>query len=238
MSPEAIANLFEMCLQAGIGLYLIALGFRWIGKKPGVSERYDQWQGRVGGYFKVAGPLLIVIAVVLFAFKPTRAKTAAADWTLVKTEDGKASVLMPGKPEDSTQTVDGEFGKINVHVSKDVVISGKIIYVFNYADHPPDTFEKKSEKEFFRTSTLGTLASVEGKLIEEKESTRNGLKGNEVRLNSPSKHASFHAWTTIQKSRVYSLTLITHESVKEPEESEKFFDSFKINEADQAEKRE
>jgi hypothetical protein len=46
-----------------VGVYCLLVGFRLVGNKPGENPRYDQWHARFGIFLKVAGPVLMVLAV-------------------------------------------------------------------------------------------------------------------------------------------------------------------------------
>jgi hypothetical protein len=237
MSPETIGHLFELVLLASIGLYVTALGLRWLGKKQGVSERYDEWHGRFGRFFKIAGPIIILTAVLQACLNPPKWKSlpaiAPAEWTVVKSEDGLASVLMPGKSEESTRSMEGEFGEVKLHLFKFVTGGGRYVCLFMYADHPVATFDKVSAEEFLKSARDSSLENLGGKLIEEKDQTRNGRKGKELRVIVPSKHLVLHTRTVIQRPRrVYSLSVFSPENESAPYDTDKLFDSLKIDESD------
>jgi hypothetical protein len=237
MTSEKFAILVELLLQGGVGLYLVAMGFRWIGKKPGVSERYDEWHAKSGPFFKVVGPTLIVIAVFLASSRMNGANSSSAiapgDWTIVKTQDGRASVLMPGKSEELSRSMDGEFGKIDVHMWKCTTRGEGFFYFFSCANYPPATFAKVSQDEIYKRSREFALAEFDAELIEEHEKARNGLNGQEYRAKSTSKHSVLYVRNLIQNSRVYSFLIVERAIAKEPAESEKFFNSLKIEDRDQ-----
>lgn len=47
------------------GLYCLAMGKRWIGKKPGVSAEYDRWHASQGRHLSWMGPLVSAFAVFM-----------------------------------------------------------------------------------------------------------------------------------------------------------------------------
>jgi hypothetical protein len=67
MNPHLTGALVDGAIPVAAGLYLTLLGYRVVGKKPGESEKYDRWHARFGRFFKVGGPLLILITVVRLA---------------------------------------------------------------------------------------------------------------------------------------------------------------------------
>jgi hypothetical protein len=50
-----------------VGIFCLLVGFRVIGSKPGVDAKFDAMHARFGTFFKVAGPVLMIIAIVLLA---------------------------------------------------------------------------------------------------------------------------------------------------------------------------
>jgi hypothetical protein len=219
--------------MAGAGLYATGMGFRWIGKKAGVSEPYDQWHSKFGGFLKIIGPMIVLIAVFLASINLTRGISssgfARVDWTEVKTADGRARASLPGKPEESTRSMDGEFGEVKVHLFKFVTNGGRCVYLFMYADHPEATFAKGTIEDFLKAARDFSLESLGGKLLDQSDKTRNGLKGQEFRVDVPAKKLVMHARTVIQQPRVYSLSVFLPKDEKAPYDVDTFFGSLKID---------
>jgi hypothetical protein len=46
------------------GIYVLLVGFRVIGKKPGDDEKFDAWHAKFGTLLNVCGVVLIGLAVV------------------------------------------------------------------------------------------------------------------------------------------------------------------------------
>ncbi len=67
------AELFGVIVDKGImlfaGVYFTLLGFRIVGKKKGQSAEYDAKMAKVAPLFKICGPVLIVISLLLIAAK-------------------------------------------------------------------------------------------------------------------------------------------------------------------------
>lgn len=47
-----------------VGIFCLLAGFRVVGKKPGEDPKFDEWHGRFGIFLKIAGPVLIVLAII------------------------------------------------------------------------------------------------------------------------------------------------------------------------------
>ncbi len=58
-----MGSLVNAAIPFFVGIFLLLVGFRVIGKKPGEDPKFDEWHARFGVFFKVAGPVLIVLAV-------------------------------------------------------------------------------------------------------------------------------------------------------------------------------
>jgi hypothetical protein len=46
-----------------VGVYCLLVGFRIVGSKPGVNPKFDAWHARFELFLKIAGPVLILLAV-------------------------------------------------------------------------------------------------------------------------------------------------------------------------------
>jgi hypothetical protein len=55
-----------------VGIYCLLVGFRVVGSKPGVNPKYDQWHGRFGIFFKIAGPVLMVLGIFYLVIDSAR----------------------------------------------------------------------------------------------------------------------------------------------------------------------
>jgi hypothetical protein len=60
---EFMGALVNAAIPFAVGVYCLLVGFRVIGKKPGADPKFDAWHARFGIFFKVAGPILILLAI-------------------------------------------------------------------------------------------------------------------------------------------------------------------------------
>ena len=65
MNIETRVALIEHGLVFLAGLYALALGRRWVGKKPGLSVDYDRWHARIGRHLAWLGPVVCVCALLM-----------------------------------------------------------------------------------------------------------------------------------------------------------------------------
>jgi hypothetical protein len=61
-----MASLINAAIPFCVGIYCLLVGFRVVGGKPGVNPKYDQMLERFGIFFKIAGPVLMVLGVIYF----------------------------------------------------------------------------------------------------------------------------------------------------------------------------
>jgi hypothetical protein len=67
-----MAVLIDAAIPFLVGVYCLLVGFRVVGKKPGVNPKYDQWHARFGTVFKVVGPVLMLVGVIYLAVGSAR----------------------------------------------------------------------------------------------------------------------------------------------------------------------
>ena len=72
MNPRDFGILVEAGLGVLIGLYLTAMGCRWVGKPPGASAEYDLWHQKYGTIMKCSGPFLMALACVMYFMNKAR----------------------------------------------------------------------------------------------------------------------------------------------------------------------
>ena len=61
-----MANLINAAIPFLGGVYCLLVGFRVVGPKPGVNPKHDAMMVKFGAFFKVAGPVLMLVGVVYF----------------------------------------------------------------------------------------------------------------------------------------------------------------------------
>jgi hypothetical protein len=67
-----MASLVNAAIPFFVGVYCLLVGFRIVGSKPGANPKYDQWHERFGVFLKIAGPVLMVLAVIYLAIDISR----------------------------------------------------------------------------------------------------------------------------------------------------------------------
>jgi hypothetical protein len=64
-----MAQLVNAAIPFLVGVFCLLVGFRVIGSKPGVNPKFDAMHARFGTFFKIAGPVLMIIAIALLVME-------------------------------------------------------------------------------------------------------------------------------------------------------------------------
>jgi hypothetical protein len=67
-----MGSLVNAAIPFFVGVYCLLVGFRVVGSKPGVNPKYDQWHERFGLFFKIAGPVLMVVGILYLVIDNSR----------------------------------------------------------------------------------------------------------------------------------------------------------------------
>ena len=151
MRPEVVGELVSGAIPVIAGVYATLLGFRVVGKPPGLSEKYDAWHNRVGVIFRVLGPLVALFGLFQWfgggsSVNPPKtlseldksvietALSAAEAWKRYTTADGVCSAEFPQPPNQDRKTVYGvESNRLTLSPT------GRDVYcMLTYSDLPAD----------------------------------------------------------------------------------------------------
>jgi hypothetical protein len=69
MTAQFIARLIDLSITCTSGIIVLLMGFRVIGPKPGINEKYDAFHSKWGKHFRWMGPLIIVMSIFGFVVK-------------------------------------------------------------------------------------------------------------------------------------------------------------------------
>jgi len=126
--------------------------------------------------------LLVQLSVVTTAQQaPARNPTTESnsdDWKRYLSLHGRFSVLLPGAPVNSDETVQGPAGPFVLHRSSVRALSE---YAVMYADYPKQLTEKLSVDAIFDKAAMGGTASLNSKVL---SSSTTALDGYPARLRT------------------------------------------------------
>ncbi len=69
---DLILYLASQAISFGAGLAALLIGCRVIGKKPGQSAKFDEWQIKYGNLFKIGGGILMVTTLYIILERVSR----------------------------------------------------------------------------------------------------------------------------------------------------------------------
>jgi hypothetical protein len=180
----------------------------------------------------IATTLIIFMMTAVFACGAKNAQNAQkqADSTAYNSPEGRYSVLMPGKPELSSQEAPAHTGqKLTQYlaVCEDPDRANDAVYIVAYFDLAPDMVYK------FDEARDGYIKAVNGTLVSEKPIQLGKYAGRELRASAVAsgKELILLARFYLVEKRVYLIQFLFDKSAESPRiaaKGAKFFDSFAL----------
>ncbi|HEY7308874.1 MAG TPA: hypothetical protein VH643_05845 [Gemmataceae bacterium] len=224
MQPVSMAALVGATITFLGGLFAALLGFRLIGRQPSADPANEQRMVGVRRWFRLAGPLLMIFAILLLFIEPP---TPPREWRTVTTSDGVCSIEMPGEPaEGEGPVVKGQQRELGHWLSQD---GGTARYSISHSEIAEAYRELPSEKLL---KTIGenwlSAAQKQGQtqVIEERDLTENGWPGREITIEIDSQHMR-QKWFVVH-NRLYRVIASTPGDARHLEDARRFLDSFRI----------
>lgn len=165
-----------------LGTCLALLGFRVIGKRPGVSAQYDDWHRRRGWYLKWAGPLfalygLVIMITSIGGVSRSPGSPHVVQWARYTTSDGVCSAEFPGQPVQEATT---SFG-IAFNQWKLSLPDQDILYMLAFSDIPADAAPASDEQRLDAVRdgmpTVGSRLGMKYEFRHEERIVQNGVPG-------------------------------------------------------------
>ena len=156
------------------------------------------------------------------------------EWQEFKHEAGNFAVMMPGKPLEVSQTIEGEIGK--VPTKSFVARWGQITLIAMYADYPIVFDTPEAVKASLDTSRDIMLSKGRGKLISEKEHAFKNYPGRELTVGTDVVMMRLRMYLIQQRLYVLMVLLEGANDVKqlESKQADRFLDSFRLIEEPKA----
>lgn len=118
--------------------------------------------------------------------KPTVVKSIQPEWKLFKAPDGRFTVLMPGKPQQESQTQKTYMGEINLQVFLAQPPKQEVAYLVVYNDFPHDYGQMTNPQEILNNVRDMALKTTQGNLISQRSiRSSNGHPGKEIAYINP-----------------------------------------------------
>jgi hypothetical protein len=125
-------------------------------------------------------------------------------WQEFKHEAGNFTVMMPGKPTESSQTVESEIGKVPIYSF--TAQGGTLTYLAMYAEYPISLDTPEAAKTTLDNSRDLMLSRRNGKLISEKDISFGKYLGRE--LSAKIDGGALRSRTYIVNQRMYLLMVM------------------------------
>jgi hypothetical protein len=235
MRPEIVGELVEIAIPFFGGLYATLLGARVIGKKPGVSPKYDEWHDRNGGRLKVVGPLLMVVGAVLglsgiASVTDKQNVRHPANWQRYQTSDHVCSAEFPQPPKEDVKVNFGiESSGLRLYLE-----DRDTYYNLTYSDIPPDappaTDEERLDNIRELMPALGAQMGKKFEFVSEQRISKQGVVGRELEFAAGDKY-SLRTKVFILNKRIYRQIAVTPRNQTGDQDTLRFFESFMFEKA-------
>ena len=177
---------------------------------------------RVAGY----AVAFITAIVVYFGIQLFIAGDKLATFTEFRSDEGRFTVLMPGKPKAQNQVLDTPVGKVDMVMF--TAGSNKAGCVVAYADYPAQLINTTDPQKTLDGARDGAVKNVNGRLVSETSIYFHGLPARDVRIEIPGK-AFVTGRFILASPRFYELLFIAPTDTGREQDISKFFNSFTID---------
>lgn len=169
--------------------------------------------------------LMLIFALLATLMGCQTAPQMPAGWQET-TGDGKFSVYLPGKPQESTKTVTTGIGPLELHLF--VLDKDESRYIVVYNDFPMDLQKAGAVDTVLDSSSKGVVKGFGGKLISEKKITLQGNPGRELKIASASGKRLLRCRNYVVGSRLYYVEISVPNSEYDSKDTLAFLDSFRV----------
>ena len=143
-------------------------------------------------------------------------------WSTFTSEAGRFSVLMPGKPSDTSKTVDSQPGPYTTHLF--VLRNGANVFVVGWVDYDPRfNFERQTELEANRDNFVRNLKAT---LVETRNVKIDGYQA--IEFTAETDDRIFRSRVYLVGRRPYQIIIGSPKNVDDSVKINKFFNSFKV----------
>lgn len=237
MQPVTMAALIGASIIFVGGLLASLLSLRLIGKKPGVDPTYDQRLARVKPVLRVAGPALMIGAIVVLVAEPPWTPPPV-EWRVITTSDGVCQAEMPGTPtsEEGPLRVQG-LGEPQAQQLKVVQENGRVLYLLSHSDihEAPQDMSPGQLLDAIRANTLEIARHLgSAQLVREKDISADDHPGKELVIDIEQDRMQ-SKWYLVDK-RLYRAIVITPRDDQHLRDAGRFLASFRIVKKSDADK--
>lgn len=153
---------------------------------------------------------------------PSNSGVPSNTWSTFTSETGRFSILMPGKPSDSSETVDSQPGPYTTHLF--VLRNGTDVFLVGWVDYDPRfNFNRQAELEANRDNFVKNLKAT---LLETRAVKIDGYQA--IEFTAEVGDRIFHSRVYMVGRRPYQIVIGLPKNQDDSEKVKKFFNSFKV----------
>lgn len=168
--------------------------------------------------------LLILIGLFIYF-----AGCQQVTWEVFSSPKGSFSVQMPGTPTENKQTMNTPTGVIDIHMFI-LEQKGCGCYIVSYNDFPDSLIKTSSADQILDGARDGAIVKSQGKLQSEVPISINTYPGREFHVYGPDGKFAIRTRIYLVKNRLYQVGVVTSTGKSVSSDTNKFLNSFKINE--------
>jgi hypothetical protein len=211
------------------GIYATLVGFRLIGKKPGVNTKYDDWHNRYGLLLKILGPLTVLFGMFLWVngLEPPAPPSQGTAWSRYKTSDDVCSAEFPAAPKQQKSS----FGGVESNSWALNLPNTESYYTLSFSSMSTADASMTDEERFDATrDNLPLIFKQTGRKLRferEQKITENGVPGRLFEYAADEKYL-MRIKAFISNKQAYRVLAVVPRSEEGIAESDRFLSSFRF----------
>ena len=166
----------------------------------------------------------VIVLIAIHLFKGGGGKLPPFEQ--FRCEDGRFTVLMPGKPKQEKNTIDTALGKIDLIMY--MAGSRKISCIAGFCDYPQKYIDSTDPQKMLDGARDGAVANVKGRLVSETKVSFNSKPARQFVIEVPNR-GFITARIILVGPRMYQLMLIAPTNQGHEEDISRFFNSFTVD---------
>ena len=183
------------------------------------------------GLWILLGLAVVIALSIAVLWKFGRSSSVTFSWQEYKPQDGSYTVMLPKKPIESSQTLSGLSGQVQMYMSAtDMREQGA--YLVGYVNYP-ESVSKLSTDTLLDMAAQGAMNESGATMVSQKSITLDGYKGLEIEMSIPPEKFPGNGrgicriyWAA---PRMYVLVVAGPESSEVYTTRAKFLDSFHLS---------
>lgn len=166
---------------------------------------------------------LRITMLVVFALAGCRAEVG---WREFRSTEGGFSVMLPGKPEEQSQTTASAYGTVESHVF--LVDNGESGFLTSYVDYPLELIRDSSVGVILDGVSVGILSQSSGTLVSSVDIQFGDYDGRQLEITSPGGESVLTVQIYLVGNRIYQLSVVAKVGANVSADTTLYFESFTL----------